>query len=104
VLRKYHISLEAVPSWEDGSACHAYVAPLCQDFMRYGVGTVHSLESLLSVKESTEMAKDEVQRAESDGLDSPPYADSEGFEEYNSSELVSVIVDCESLFQLMVLN
>ncbi|KAF8798942.1 hypothetical protein BYT27DRAFT_7202672 [Phlegmacium glaucopus] len=90
VLRKYHISLEDVPSWEDGSACHAYVAPLCQDFMRYGVGTVHSLESLLPeqrTKESIEMAKDDVQRAQSNGLDSPPYEDSEGYEESSISEL-----------------
>lgn len=89
VLRKYHISLEDVPSWEDGS-CHAYVAPLCRDFMRYGVGPVHSLESLLPeecAKESMDTTKGKVQDADSDGMESPLYEDSEDYEESSTSEL-----------------
>ena len=102
VLLKYHISLEDVPSWEDGPACHAYVAPLCRDFIRYGVGTVHSLESLLPeqcTKEFTETAKDEVKFSESDGLQSPPHEDSEDYEESSISELVRVNIHCEILFK-----
>lgn len=101
VLSKYHISLEDVPSWEDGPACHAYVAPLSRDFIRYGVGTVHSLESLLPeqrTKEFMETAKDEVKISERDCLESPPYEDSEGFEDSSISELVRVNIHCEILF------
>ncbi|KAF8812672.1 hypothetical protein BYT27DRAFT_7251596 [Phlegmacium glaucopus] len=75
---------------EDGSACQAYVAPLCQYFMRYGVGTVHSLESLLPEWRTNgfiEMVKDDVHRAESNGLDSLPYENSEGYEESNILDL-----------------
>lgn len=98
VLLKYHISLEDVPSWEDGPACHAYVAPLCRDFIRYGVGTVHSLESLLPEQCTKETAKDEFQVSESDGLGSPPREDSEDYEESSISELVRVNIYCESHF------
>ena len=97
---KYHISLEDVPSWEDGPACHTYVAPLSRDFIRYGVGTVHSLESLLPeqrTKEFMETAKD-VEFSESDSLESPPCEDSEDFEESSISELVRVNIHCGSLF------
>ena len=100
VLLKYHISLEDVPSWEDGPACHAYVAPLSRDFIRYGVGTVHSLGSLLPeqrTKEFMEKAKDEVKISESDALESPPYESSEDCEESSTSELVRVNIHCGSL-------
>lgn len=100
-VHKYHISLEDVPSWEDGPTCHAYVAPLSRDFIRYGVGTVHSLESLLPeqrTKEFMETAKDDVEFSESDGLESPPCGDPEDFEESSISELVRVNIQCESLF------
>ena len=96
---KYHISLEDVPSWEDGPACHAYVAPLSRDFIRYGVGTVHSLDSLLPeqrTKEFMETAKDDVEFSESDGLESPLREDSEDFEESNTSELVRFNIQTES--------
>ena len=92
VLLKYHISLEDVPSWEDGPACHAYVAPLSRDFIRYGVGTVHSLESLLPeqrTKEFLETGKDEVKIPESDG------EDPENYEESSISELVRINIHCE---------
>ncbi|KAF9483532.1 hypothetical protein BDN70DRAFT_873849 [Pholiota conissans] len=47
VLQKYQIKIDEVPSWEDeGSDCEAYVAKLCRDFLRFGVGEVHTLESL----------------------------------------------------------
>jgi hypothetical protein len=101
VLSKYHISLEDVPSWEDGPACHAYVAPLSRDFIRYGVGTVHSSESLQPeqrTKEFMETARDEVKSSESDALESPPYEDSEDYEESSISELVRVNIYCERLF------
>ena len=100
-MLKYHISLEDVPSWEDGPACHAFVAPLSRDFIRYGVGTVHSLESLVPeqrTKEFMEMAKDSVESSESYSLESLPCEDSEDFEEPNISELVRVNIHCESLF------
>ena len=99
---KYHISLEDVPSWEDGPACHAYVAPLSRDFIRYGVGTVHSLESLLPerrTKEFREAAKDDVEFSESEGLESPPCEVSEDFEESSISELVRVNIYCECIFK-----
>ena len=97
---KYQISLEDVPSWEDGPACHAYVAPLSRDFIRYGVGTVHSSESLLPEqrKEFMEAAKDDVQFSESDGLESPPCEDLEDFEESSISELVRINIHCKCLF------
>ena len=101
VLLKYHISLGDVPSWEDGAACHAFVAPLCRDFIRYGAGTVHSLESLLPEqrpKEFMDTAKDEVKFSDSDALESPPYENSEDYEESSISELVRVNVLCEGLF------
>ena len=103
VLQKYQISLEDVPSWEDGSACQPYVAPLSRDFMRDGVGTVHSLESLLPEQCTKESLEDEVQKAESVGLESPSYEDSEGYEESNISELVRVNVHL-SLCKPMALN
>lgn len=46
-LQKYQISIEDVPSWEDGADNEAYGAKLCHDFLRFGVGEVHTLESLL---------------------------------------------------------
>lgn len=96
VLLKYDISLEDIPSWEDGPACHAYVAPLCRDFTRYGVGAVHSLQSLLPeqrTKESLETTKDE--KKQGDDLKSSPYEDSDDYEESESniSELVRVNID-----------
>lgn len=96
---KYHISLEDVPSWEDGPACHAYVAPLSRDFIRYGVGTVHSMESLLPEQRTKEfMETDDVEYSESDVLESPPCEDSEDFDESGISELVGVNIHCESLY------
>jgi hypothetical protein len=95
VLLKYHISLEDVPSWEDGPTCHAYVAPLSRDFIRYGAGTVHSLESLLPeqrTKELMDTGKDEVKFSDSDALEFPPYENSENYEESSISELVRVNV------------
>jgi hypothetical protein len=100
VLLKYHISLEDVPSWEDGHI-HAYVAPLSRDFIRHGAETVHSLESLLPeqrTKEFMETAKDEVNISESDALESPPYEDSEDYEESSISELVRINIHREGLF------
>ena len=101
VLLKYHISLEDVPSWEDGPACHAYFAPLSRDFIRYGVGTVHSLESLLPeqcTKEFMETTKDKVKISESDGLKPQPYEVTEDYEESSVSKLVRVNIHCESFF------
>jgi hypothetical protein len=98
---EYHISLEDVPSWEDGPACHAYVAPLSRDFIRYGVGTVHSLESLLPeqrTKEFMKAAKDDVEFSGSGGPESPPCEDSEDLEESSLSELVRVEIHCECIF------
>lgn len=44
---KYRIEIEDLPSWEDDSDCSVYTAKLCRDFMRHGVGEVHTKESLL---------------------------------------------------------
>ena len=100
VLSKYHISLEDVPSWEDGPACHAYVAPLSRDFIRYGVGTVHSSESLQPeqhTKEFVETVRDEVKISES-ALESPPHDGSEDYDETSISELVSVNISREPFY------
>ncbi|KDR82830.1 hypothetical protein GALMADRAFT_220831 [Galerina marginata CBS 339.88] len=47
ILQKYQINLEDLPSWEAGMEHPPYVAKLCRDFLRYGVGEVHTLESLV---------------------------------------------------------
>jgi hypothetical protein len=65
VLEKYQIRLEDVPSWEDGLASRTYVAKLSRDFLRFGVGEVHSKESLLP--EANEGDKDDVDPEEDIG-------------------------------------
>ena len=69
--------------------------------MRYGVGPVHSLESLLpeqDTTESTDPTKEDIQKSESDSLASSFYEDSEGYEEPSISELVRVNPQCRSPF------
>ncbi|KAJ3507525.1 hypothetical protein NLJ89_g6256 [Agrocybe chaxingu] len=47
VLQKHQINMEDLPSWEeDPEGCYAYTAKLSKDFMRFGVGEVHTTESL----------------------------------------------------------
>lgn len=65
VLEKYQIRVEDVPSWEDGLASRTYVAKLSRDFLRFGVGEVHSKESLLP--EAHEGDKDDVDPEEDIG-------------------------------------
>lgn len=65
VLEKYQIRVEDVPSWEDGLASRTYVAKLSRDFLRFGVGEVHSKESLLP--EANEGDKDDVDPEEDIG-------------------------------------
>jgi hypothetical protein len=62
-LQKYQISIEDVPSWEDGADNEAYGAKLCRDFLRFGVGEVHTLESLLP--ESLSADAPDLKRSES---------------------------------------
>ena len=64
VLEKYQIRVEDVPSWEDGLASRTYVAKLSRDFLRFGVGEVHSKESLLPEAEGD---KDDVDPEEDIG-------------------------------------
>lgn len=45
-----------------------------------------------------ETAKDEVNISESDALESPPYEDSEDYEESSISELVRINIHREGLF------
>lgn len=66
VLEKYQIRVEDVPSWEDGLASRTYVAKLSRDFLRFGVGEVHSKESLLP--EASEGDKDDVDPEEDEDL------------------------------------
>ncbi|CAA7261575.1 unnamed protein product [Cyclocybe aegerita] len=53
VLQKHQINVEDLPSWEeDHEGCYAYAAKLSKDFMRFGVGEVHTTESLsMEIKE-----------------------------------------------------
>lgn len=48
IVEKYQLQLEDLPSWEeDEVACQRYEAKLSRDFMRFGIGEVHSVESLV---------------------------------------------------------
>ncbi|KAF8967162.1 hypothetical protein BDZ97DRAFT_570221 [Flammula alnicola] len=66
-LQKYQLDLEDVPSWEDGSDCQSYIAKLCRDFLRYGVGEVHAIESLLPEQPKKETANLEHAESSRDG-------------------------------------
>lgn len=46
IIQKYHIDIEDLPCWEEQPERQVYVAKLCRDFLRYGLGEVHTLESL----------------------------------------------------------
>lgn len=46
VIQKYHIEVEDLPCWEEQPERQIYVAKLCRDFLRFGLGEVHTLESM----------------------------------------------------------
>ncbi|KJA21186.1 hypothetical protein HYPSUDRAFT_42305 [Hypholoma sublateritium FD-334 SS-4] len=46
-LARYQIAVGDLPSWEHELNSPTYSARLCRDFMRHGVGEVHTKESLL---------------------------------------------------------
>ncbi|KAF8158160.1 hypothetical protein B0H34DRAFT_443560 [Crassisporium funariophilum] len=90
VLQKYQISVQDVPSWEDGPDASAYVAKLCRDFLRYGVGEVHSMESMMPEqnKEVMDLEKEDIQNAGSTSIDvTPLYEDLQEDDEGSASEL-----------------
>ena len=45
-LDKYQLAVEDLPCWEHELNSPTYSARLCRDFMRHGVGEVHTKESL----------------------------------------------------------
>ncbi|KAH9480433.1 hypothetical protein JR316_0007033 [Psilocybe cubensis] len=46
IIQKYSVELEDLPCWEETPVRQIFVAKLCRDFLRFGLGEVHTLESL----------------------------------------------------------
>lgn len=62
-LAKYQIAVEDLPSWEHELNSPTYSVRLCRDFMRHGVGEVHTKESLLP--ESVKPEEPDLEQPES---------------------------------------
>ncbi|KAF4617157.1 hypothetical protein D9613_005940 [Agrocybe pediades] len=70
ILQRYQIQMEDLPSWEDTACRPSYTATLCRDFLRYGMGEVHTLESL-----EPETLKQEPAEELSSDLEDHPISD-----------------------------
>ena len=74
VLSKHQIALEDLPSWdsEDGRECARYRAVLSRDFITWGAGDVHTIESLMPEQRGELM---DTEDADSEPVDETPYMD-----------------------------
>ena len=74
VLSMHQIELGDLPSWdfEDGRECARYRAVLSRDFLTWGEGDVHTIESL-TPQQSSELM--DTEDADSEPVDETPYMD-----------------------------
>lgn len=75
VLSKHQIVLGDLPSWdsEDGRGCARYRAVLSRDFIAWGAGDVHTIESLMPEQQRGELM--DTEDADSEPADETPYMD-----------------------------